>query len=168
MRFPASVKVLLPVWLLKNFCVKDIQVQNTCNKQQKKKHVDWWLEQIVQEYTRKWTVMISFFYLQVPLIRAVLQMTKELRKQRTCELSNQIIYLDIKCLVSAYLSNAITAVHMCVYLGSSVKESWNRKVVKILLFSAGAILIRYRWSMSWARSARRDRQDQQWAGSIQN
>ena len=31
-----------------------------------------------------------FFYLQVHLIRAVLQMTKELLKQRICELSNQI------------------------------------------------------------------------------
>ena len=91
MRFPASVKVLRPVWLLKKFCVKDIQVQNTCNEQQKMKHVDRWLKQIMQEYTRKWTVMISFSYLQVPLIRAVLQLTKELRKQRIWELSNQII-----------------------------------------------------------------------------
>ena len=90
MRFPASVKVLQPVWRLKKICVKDIQLQNTSNEQKKKKHVDRWLKQIVQEYARKWTVMISFFYLQVPLTRAVQQMTKELRKQRTCELSNQI------------------------------------------------------------------------------
>ena len=61
MRFPASVKVLQPVWFLKKTCVKDIQVQNTCNEQEKRKHVDRWLKQIVQEYARKWAVMISFF-----------------------------------------------------------------------------------------------------------
>ena len=33
-------------------CVKVFQVQNTCNEQQKKKYVDRWLKQIVQEYTR--------------------------------------------------------------------------------------------------------------------
>ena len=64
------------------------------------------------------------------------------------------------------LTTTVTAVHKCIYPGSQWSSLvWDpqREQVIIVLFKAGAILIRYRrrWSMSWARSTRRrGRQDQ--------
>ena len=45
----------------KKNCLTDIQVQNTCNKQQKNKHVDRWLKQIVQEIHAKVNRHDQFF-----------------------------------------------------------------------------------------------------------
>ena len=86
-------------------------------------------------------------------------MAKVQRKQRTCKLRGNM---------SFKLTTTVTAVHKCIYPGSQWSSLvWDpqKEQVIIVLFKAGAILIRYRrrWSMSWARNTRRRgrcRQDQ--------
>ena len=89
------------------------------------------------------------------LIRAVWKMAKVQRKQRTCKLRGNMSFA---------FTTTVTAVHKCIYPGSQWSSLvWDPEQVIIVLFTAVAILIRYRrrWSMSWARrTRRRSRQDQ--------
>ena len=102
-------------------------------------------------YEREPSWLVFLFASQVHLIRAVWKMAKVQRKQRTCKLRGNMSY-TCELLSQLYIK--------CIYHGSqwsSLVWDLQRKQVIIVLFKAGAILIRYgrRWSMSWAWSTRK-------------